>query len=409
MIRVAWRNLWRNRARTSISMAAIALTFGVWLCTLSMNDYVYGQMERAAAQHAGGAVLVQAEGFQTRPVNDRVIRDGDRAFAALGVLPEVQTAASRVLLGGLASAASASVAVQLSGIEPEAERAFRDLGRYVQSGTFLAGGEEAPIVLGSKAVRDLDLELGDRVVFTATGLDGDLQRALFRLSGVLHTGSSDMDATAAFTTLAAARRAFGLGQVIHQIGLMPREGVSRQALAEAVRRSTSGSGFEALTWDQAMPDLVGLIEMDKEQGTMLGVVLFLVVLISIVNTFMMVVMERVREFGLLSAIGLAPRRMAALLLYETSLLALLSTAIGAGIGVGVHAYVATYGIDLAAMGERIEIGGVALADSVIYSEIKPESWLGATLSVFFMVLLSAAYPAFKASRLAPAQAMRFYE
>jgi len=409
MIKVAWRNLWRNRARTSISMAAIALTFGVWLCTLSMNDYVYGQMEHAAAQHAGGAVLVQADGYQLRPVNDRVIRDGDRSFAALGVLPEVQTASSRVLLSGLVSAATASVAVQLSGIEPGADKAFRDLGRYVQSGSFLAGGDEAPIVLGSKAVRDLDLELGERVVFTATGLDGDIQRALFRLSGVLHTGSSDTDETAAFTTLAAAQRAFGLGHAIHQIGLMPREGVSRHALVESVRRSIGGQGLEALTWDQAMPDLVGLIEMDKQQGAMLGVVLFLVVLISIVNTFMMVVMERVRELGLLSAIGLGPGRMAGLLLYETGLLALISTAVGGGIGLAVHAYVGTYGIDLAAMGETIEIGGIALTDSVIRSKIDPASWLGATLSVFLMVLLSAAYPAFKASRLAPARAMRFYE
>lgn len=409
MMRVAWRNLWRNRSRTSISIVAIGLTFGLWLCTLSINDYTYGQMERAAAQHAGGAVLVQFKGYQLHAGNDLVISDGTRVFSELSTLPEVKAAAQRVRLSGLVSAASASAGVQLSGVEAGREREFRDLARYVKQGTFLEGEEKAPIVLGRKVVQDLDLELGDRVVFTAAGVDGQLQRALFHLSGVLHTGSAELDSEGAFTTLSAIQQAFDLGGAVHQVGLMPRDGVDQQALHAAVQGRIGGQPLESLTWDEAMPDVVGMIEMDKQQGAMLGVVLFIVVLISIVNTFMMVVMERVREFGLLSAIGLGPGGMARLLLYETGLLALTSTLLGGFIGIAVHAYVSANGIDLAAMGETIEIGGIALADSVIYSKVDPASWLGAAASVFAMVLLSAGYPAYRASRLVPAQAMRFYE
>jgi ABC-type lipoprotein release transport system permease subunit len=353
--------------------------------------------------------LVHGQGFQLQGGNDIVIRGGGRVFAELGTLPEVKAAAQRVRLSGLVSAASASVGVQLVGVQPERERGFRDLARYVKQGTFLEGEHQAPIVLGSKVVKDLELELGDRVVFTAAGVDGQLQRALFHLGGVLHTGSAELDREGAFTTLSAVQQAFHLGDAVHQIGMMPRDGVAPSALLAAVQQRLAGQPLESLTWDEAMPDVVGMIEMDKQQGAMLGVVLFLVVLVSIVNTFMMVVMERVREFGLLSAIGLGQGKMASLLLYETGLLALTSTAIGGALGFGVHAYVSANGIDLAAMGETIEIGGIALADSVIYSSIDPASWLGATASVFVMVLLSAGYPAYKASRLAPAQAMRFYE
>src|SRR5690606_20658268 len=164
--------------------------------------------------------------------------------------------------------------------------------------TFLAGEHRAPIVLGSKIVKDLELELGDRVVFTAAGLDGQLQRALFHLGGVLHTGAAALDRDGAFTTLSAIQEAFHLGDALHQIGVLPRDGVAPAALLSAVQPRLAGQALEALTWDEAMPDVVGMIEMDKQQGAMLGVALFLVVLVSIVNTFMMVVMERVRELGL---------------------------------------------------------------------------------------------------------------
>lgn len=410
MFKIAWRNLWRHKTRTSVSMAAIALTFGIWLWTISMNDYTYGQMEDAAAQAAGGSVLVQPKGYQNRAFNDVVMPDGDAVLSRLRETEGVRATSGRVLLTGLVSTSSASFAVQLSGVDPQRDTEFRDLKPYITSGSFLAGEEEAPIVLGSKAVRDMELELGDRVVVTASGADGEMQRALFHLAGVLHTGSNVMDEGIAYSTLDAVRDAFRMNTLLHQIGLLPEGELSRYDLEARVRQTLGEGDYEVLTWDQAMPDLVGLIEMDKQQGAIFAVVLFMVVLISILNTFMMVVMERVREFGLLSAIGLRPGRIARLLLFETSLLALVSIGVGMALGFLGHLYVSSYGIDMAMFYEgSIEVAGVALTDTMIYSEIDPQRWLNAAASVFFMVLLSAAYPAYKAAKLAPAEAMRFYE
>ncbi len=410
MLKVAWRNLWRHKTRTGVSIAAIALTFTTWLSSISINDYTYAQMENAAAQAAGGSVLVQKKGYQEETVNDVVMEDGAATLEKLRALPQVKHASGRVLLSGLVSTASASFAVQLSGVDGKQDVEFRDMRKYITKGSFLEGNESDPLVLGSKAVKDMELELGDRVVVTATGKDGEMRRALFHLSGVIHTGSGLMDEGIAYTSVSAAQKAFELGTALHQVGLLPVDGIDRYTLSKQVQAQLDVNQTEVLTWDEAMPDLVGLIEMDKEQGALFGVILFLVVLISIMNTFMMVVMERVREFGLLSAIGLRPLDITKLLLFETSMLAATAIAIGLVCGYSIHLYVSSVGIDLTSLyGDSIEISGVALTDMVMYSTVDPVRWVNATLSVFFMVLLSAAYPAYKASKLTPAEAMRFYE
>ncbi len=139
-------------------------------------------------------------------------------------------------------------------------------------------------------------------------------------------------------------------------------------------------------------------------------VVFIIVAFAIMNTFMMAVMERIRELGLLSALGLSPGKIAQLVLCETTLLALLSTALGLILGLGAHWLTDTYGIDMANnMPEDFEMAGVVLDDMVLRSQIDLQRWVGAIAGVFMLVLLSGCYPAFKATRLSPTDAMRTYE
>jgi len=156
--------------------------------------------------------------------------------------------------------------------------------------------------------------------------------------------------------------------------------------------------------------MVAFIEIDKKTGEAMLWVVFIIVAFAIMNTFMMAVMERIRELGLLSALGLTPGKIAQLVLCETTLLALVSTSLGISLGLGAHWLTDTYGIDMTSMQDvDFEMAGVVLDDMVLRSQIDTQRWISAICGVFILVLLSGCYPAFKATRLSPTDAMRTYE
>ncbi|QED29643.1 ABC transporter permease [Microvenator marinus] len=405
MLRMAWRNLWRNTSRSMISISAIGLTYAMFLVAMGMSQAMYGQLEDGAAKMAGGEVLIHAKGYWQNQTNDLVIRDYQPLLAGLrdndsGVV------AARVIVDGLLSTSAGNAGVRLQGIEPEVEKEFQDYHLWIHEGEYLDGAEneEMPIVLGSKVAHDLDVKIGDRVVMTTTDSQGEMRRSLFFLRGVIKTGIDSMDSGIALTTVEGAQKALG-ESVITQVGVVG--GFDRSVTTELMAKM-EGQELELLTWREAMPDLVGMIELDKQFGNLYGLLIFIVVIFAVMNTFLMVVMERIREFGLLGALGLTPWQIARLVLAESSLLAVVALAGGFVLGLAGHIYLVEVGFDLRDIYSNLDMGGVTISDPIIRSEIDLQRWVGATISVWFMVIASSLYPALKAARLRPSDAMRFY-
>lgn len=412
MWKIAWRNLWRNRTRTIISVTAIALTYGMFLFAIGMNEDMYGQLEDGASKLAGGSVLIHGKGFWDNQTNEFVMPADLPIVDLVKDLPGVDAVAPRVLIDGLLSTSGGSVAVRLQGIEPEAEKHFNDAHKHISTGAFFgevdpeAAGD--PIVLGSKIVDELDLKLGDRVVLTASDPTGEMVRALFHLHGVVHTGMSSMDSGFAFVTVEAAQKALG-HDVLTQVGVLAAtKDLKPQIVNRLQERSNPPDSLEVLTWQEAMPDMVGMIELDKQFGNLYGIVIFIVVVFAIMNTFLMVVLERIREFGLLGALGLTPRQIATLVLAESTMMAIVALSIGLCLGMFGHFYLSTYGLDMRDIYGDLEMGGVTLSDPVIRSKLNLSRMLWSTVNIFFMILLSSLYPAIKAARLRPAESMRFF-
>lgn len=409
MLKMAWRNLWRNGTRTMITATAIALAYSLYLIANGVQDWTFTEMRVAAAKAAGGDVLVQPVGLNDVQTNDRLIDDGDALLGTIRDDARVRLATGRIVLNGLLSTSASSAPVVLHGVDPRTEVQFHDVRKYLAAGTWFESDRDDPIVLGKTIADELDAEIGDRVILTVNDRDGEMRRALFHLTGVLATGTRASDHGMVFTTVAAARESVGLDDEFSQIGVLSDE--HREEVANALSEKLASDDLESLPWDVAMPDLVGFIEMKKSGGAFFGLLLFIVVLFAITNTFLMVVMERVREFGLIGALGLKPRQIATVLLLETALLALVAMFIGLTIGLAAHGLIAHYGIDVGALygDQGLDVAGVQLNETVIRSEVIPLRWLQTSASVFFMVLIAAMYPAWKAARLAPAEAMRFYE
>jgi ABC-type lipoprotein release transport system permease subunit len=300
----------------------------------------------------------------------------------------------------------------LQGIDPRAERALRDLSEDVHQGSFLDQSErDDPLVLGSVIVEKLELELGDRVVLTATRPDGEVTRALFHLTGVIETGLAEVDEMVGFTTLQAAREALEAPGILTQVGVMYDPAVSPDSVVASIRASVGARAgeLEILTWQEAIPEMVGFIEVDNAFLYIYLVVIFAIVAFAIANTFLMAVMERVREFGLLNALGLKGSGIARLLLTETALMTAVAMAVGFLLGLAGHLAVSHWGIPVSAWGvEDMEVSGIDYANMTMYSQIIPIKWISASILVALVTLGSALYPAWRASRLAPAEAMRFF-
>ena len=422
MWKLAWRNLWRNRTRSLITGTAISVTFALMLITFSVSDDSYDSMLKAAAKTAGGDVLVHAEGYWADPVAERFLTDPAPLLDKVATVPGVRAVIPRVLIEGLVSSPRGSAGVRLEGIDPPREAALKNMGKWVEQGTFLTeqpNGKQQPLVLGKGIVKDLKLELGDRVVLTATDPEGEMVRALFKLTGVLDTGSKQLDDIAAYTTIDAARSATGIGAGLTQIAaLLDDPDGQIGPVREAIRRALApppgvavSQALEVLTWDEAIPEMLAFVEVDRKMGTLFTYLIFVVVAFGIMNTFMMAVIERIRELGLLAALGLTPARTAGLVLRETILLALVTTAVGLGLAFGMHAWLVVEGIDYAALtgGADIEVSGVILEDMIIRSLIIPERWISAWATIFLLVIAAGLYPAWRAARLQPTEAMRTYE
>ena len=410
--RMAWRNLWRHRTRTLIMTSAVAFSYGLCLFSMGMGDDGHQQMLDEAAEGAGGDILVHANGYWESKSSDLVIGDGDGVLATVESVPGVRAAIPRMIINGLVSSASGNRMLFLQGIDPERELALRDLSEDVKVGDYLdATDRDDPIILGAVIVEKLELELGDRVVLTATQPDGEVTRALFHLTGVIRTGLADVDEVMGITTLEAAQKAIGAQGMLTQIGVMSDPALPSDSVAGLIRASTQarGNGIEVLTWQEAIPEMVGFIEVDDAFLYIYLVVIFAIVAFAIANTFLMAVMERVREFGLLNALGLRGRGVAGLLLTETLLMTALAMSIGFALGFAGHLAASHWGIPVAMWGvDSMEVSGVDFASLVMRSKITPAKWVAASILVAFVTLGSALYPAWRASRLAPSEAMRFF-
>ncbi|MBA2665018.1 MAG: ABC transporter permease [Bradymonadaceae bacterium] len=411
MLKLAWRNLWRNRTRTLIIGSAVAFSYALMLISMGINDDSHRKMEQAAERAAGGAVLIHAAGYWESQASDMVIEAPEAVMDDARTVAGVRALVPRVAINGLVSSPRGNEPIRLTGMVPALEFLVDDLSQKLVDGQFLGDTHEAPIVLSQSMVEKLKLELGDKVVLTASTPDGEVTRALFHLDGVISSGIAGEANFLAYTTLEAAQKAVEMQGKLSQIGVLVGEVSEQERVAAALRKVFEArGGLEVLTWQQAIPEMKGLIEFDDAFGYIYLIVIFIIVLLAIANTFLMAVMERVREYGLLNAIGLSPARIGKLVIWESVLLALIAMVIGFAMGFSVHLIIDHVGINAADMGAGdMEMAGVSLADMIIRSELRPLKWLIGSCCVFAVVMVSALYPAWRATRLSPAQAMRFYE
>jgi len=402
LLKLAARNLIRHLRRTLITAFAIAGGLSLMVVSITVGNGVYVEMLHQGITKQAGHVVVQHIGWQDDRERNQVVEHApDVEEALLEVAPEGRVL-SRTFLAGLLTSTTNAVGASVSGVQPSAEVAVTDWNEKVTEGEWLADDDDRGIVLGAGLARSLGVELGDKVVLMVQG-DEDMESRLFRVRGVMETGSDDIDGFLAMAHIDATRELLPGTDPAHQVSLH----LERDRSVQLAGLVTAPAGAEVLTWKEALPDLVAYIQLDRSSNDFFMFIIGVIVTIGVLNTVLMSVMERFREFGVMLAVGMTPARLFGLVVLEGLLLGLVGTALGL-LGGALLAYpLVLSGLDYSAMlgGENVDIEGVTVS-MIIYGVYDWPRVAQYAVAAIFLTLASTLYPAIKASRLLPVEAMR---
>ena len=406
LLRLAFRNLLRHRRRTIITVIAIALGLGLLIFSSGFGDGMHNQVIRDGVAGMAGHVVVQGAGWQERREVEIVVPDGAAVVAALEeVFPEAKVV-PRIFLDGLLSSSDGSAGISFVGVDPEREAGVNNLDDKLVRGTYLDAGDG--IVIGQTLAEALGVDVGDKVVLMAQS-GPEIGSRLFRVRGIFRTGMDLIDGFVAHVPLRVVQKLLLLDGGVSQVSLHLAHSDGTAEALERTRELFGGDGLEVLTWKKALPELYQFVVLDDGGLYIFLLIIALIVALGILNTVLMSVLERTREFGVLLSLGMTPGRLFRMVLLEGFALGAIGTAFGLVSGLLANWPMQVKGVDLGAMA-GVEEQGFDLAG--VQAELLMHSDLSATKVVLFVVLTlvltvaASLYPAWKAGSLTPVKAMR---
>jgi len=398
---MAWRNLWRYGRRTLTTIAAMTLALLTLVVWTSFTQGFLRDLQTTIVEVEIGDMQVHPPDYRNQPsIFDRIGAPSELVdtLGAMGF-----DASARLLGGGLAAAGDASAGVSLRGVETDQDARVSVVYDRVAQGSWLDPSDPAGVVIGGRLARTLDVGLGDELVLLSQATDGSIANGLYRVRGILAPFSEATDRGGVFLVRQAFLDFFVLPGGAHQVVVRNTEGQPLET--SAARIQAVAPGLDVLTWRQLFPTLATMLDSVESTMYILFMIVYLAIAILLINATLMAVFERIKELGLLKAVGLSPTRVVGLILWEGFFQAMLAAAAGLILSVPVLFYVTRVGINLAALGGQVSISGIGL-DPVMRGIVNPTIVVGPLSTMFVIVLLSMLYPAVKAARIKPVEAMR---
>jgi putative ABC transport system permease protein len=402
LLTIAWRNLWRNKRRTLITISAVM--FATWF-SVAMRGIQLGTYENQltyALNLFSGFVQIQPEDYLDSPSLRNSFLIDDTLTNVLRSDVRVVGFAPRVVADGLISFGDNSQGAMILGVDPEKEKRVTTLHARLREGRMPQSDTAMEIVLGQILMQNLRADIGDDIVLLSQGYDGALGNARFRIVGALRTGMQDFDRGAVFVGISALQDLLNMQGRINLLAVTLHDlrdvrGFCREWNAE--QRSQ-----RALPWQEVMPDLKQSIDLDNYSGMLFLAILMIVVAFGILNTVLMSVTERFREFGILLSIGMPRGTLVVQVLFETLFIALLGILIGNILGFVTNWYFAGNPIVFTgAYAEMIEEYGWL---PELRSIVRWSSFLNTSVSVIVIVLLSSLYPLYRVFTLEALKGLR---
>jgi len=402
LLKLAWRNIWRNRRRSVIVLSAIVVGIIVLVMSESLVEGVLnGMLENQVGSYAAH-IQIHQKGFNDNRIIQRTVPDPARVERAMRSIPTVTAYSTRVLSYGLLSSASNSSGVSLIGVHPDQEERVSTIKRSIVEGNYLSG-REREIVVGKGLSERLGVVLGDKVVAMASTPDGQVGSDVFRISGIYQTSNSEFDRVCVYISIGTAQRMLAIGDRISEFAVIASSIDSVEQIDRQLELQLDDT-YEVLNYKELMPAMMMMIELFGEAIGIYYLIIGIAVIFGIINAMLMSVLERIREFGVLMAMGMKGRKLFSMIMIEALFLGIVGTVIGLGVGVAVYLPFWKYGLDLSAFAEGLTMFGMGV---IVYPVLTPDAVVRMLVSIPFMSVLASIYPAMKAIRLQPVRAIYY--
>ncbi len=398
---LAWRNIVRNLRRSLITVASVTIGLAALLFLWSFNDGVHNSMMRNLQEVIVGGVQIHARGFFHHPRLNRTVPDLTGVEQLLR-RQGISRYALRLRTFALAAGEDSSAGLILLGVDPAREARITRLHEKVGKGRFLDQADRLACVMGATTARNLGLSIGDEVVMLAQDRFGALAADKFRLVGIIESGEMGIDRGLAVVPRKALNALLGMGGRVSGIVIQARRS-DLESMTAHLRQALDPARFEVLRWYDMYPMMKQWVELENAfYYIFLSVVLFIVTA-GVMNTVMMSMLERIREFGVMMALGCGRWRLAAVIAVESVILGVTGAAVGTCLGMSLVVFFNRYGIDLSS---RMDTVSRFYIDPVIHTEIDPDHLLLTVAAVVIAPVFASLAPAFRAARLEPVEAIR---
>lgn len=398
---IAYRDLLRNRRRSLFTALAVALGLALLIV---LNGYIAGVLEDAlqnSIRLQTGHVQLRAQSYSTEKVSLQwkdLLDNPDELAAHARTLPEVEAAAPVLWATGILNTANESSGVRIYGIET-ASALYTPIQRGIVAGAYVSADDRSGILIGQHLADNLGVSAEQKINLTVVNADGEPEEGIFTVRGLFSTGIPSYDDSAVFLPLAKAQaftRTDGHASAIMML-------LHQQDDADAVVAPLAAPGITALTWRDLNAVLLQTMSMSMSFYMIMDAIVMLVVAVIIANTLLMAVFERIREMGILAALGMKGGQIRLMFLIEATILGLAGIVAGIGIGCAGVAYLATAGIPVGDMGTAAN--GIAIS-TVLYARFVPGTFATLSVATLVIILLASLYPAWFAARLEPVDALR---
>lgn len=402
IFRIAWRNIWRNKIRSLVILLSVAIGLFAGIAVLALYKGMMNSRVRTVIYSETGHIQLHHKTFKNDYEARFVISDPEKLLQELRKNESVKQVATRTITQGMLATTTGSAGVQINGIDPAMEDKVSGLLQKIRVGNGFEPGKKNQVLIGKKLADKMKLKPGSKLVLTFTDADGNIISAAFRVAAIYQSENTPMDERNVYVQQTELNPILNLGNGIHEIALILKQDTATHTVVKQLQQKYPDLLVEP--WQNLSPETELMIDtVDITSYIIIGIILFALAF-GIVNTMLMAILERTQEIGVMMALGMNRIRLFLLVFLETIFLTLIGTPIGLGIAWIVTSYYHRNGLNLESMGKEM-MSNFGFS-TLVYPEFPTEKLLGIMGIVLFTALASCIYPALKALRLRPIEALR---
>ena len=402
ILSISWRNIWRNKTRSFVVITAVALGICAGVFSTAFMKGMMDQRTQSAISTEISHIQIHRQNYRQENSLQLYMNESEAVVEQIKKINHVKGVSQRIIIQSMIASAETSSGVKIAGIYPENEKMVTNLSTKLVEGKYFKGVPKNPVVIGQKLADKLNVKLHSKIVITLQDMDNNITAGAYRIAGIFKTSNSNFDEMNVFVRYDDLSRLLALPEgASHEIAIFVDDNEMVDIIQNKVKEFIPD--YEILNWKEISPELSYLTEIMDMYMYIFIIIILLALLFGIINTMLMVILERRKEIGMLMAVGMNKIKVFTLILVETVQLSLVGGVVGVFAGGLISAYFETHAINMSMFAEGLSKIGW---DSMVYCSVETDMILNVTIMVIIAGIIASVYPAYKALKYDPAEALR---